>query len=321
MRRAAVLPSLLTMGNYSCGFIAIVLCAWALARSPGISERSSWSANGLPEKQEVSTSLAPTEKTHLNPWLGEGADLNYLDYACLLIFVAMIFDMLDGRVARMTGSSSHFGGELDSLADACSFGAAPGIIITSQWIIHAPPQAAWYGQVMACGIAYAALAVLRLARFNVEMTPAEKGTFKGLPSPAAAGALTSMILMIRSENLDFIFNAFGSWFEISAPLLQARFLGFYALFLGLMMVSWRLKFAHATNRLFRGRQQWQVLVCGIVFFALILTRPVETLFVTFNGYLIFGLIMNLRGNKNPPPSPSNQSDNHQPVPSGTGIKM
>lgn len=102
-------------------------------------------------------------------------------YAAPFIGIAFIMDALDGRIARMTGSSSAFGIQLDSLADVISFGMAPAIL-SFAWALHNLGRVGW-----AVGFIFVAAAALRLARFNVQTTAApEKRFFVGMPSPSAA---------------------------------------------------------------------------------------------------------------------------------------
>ena len=102
------------------------------------------------------------------------------------IGLAIVFDVLDGRIARMTGTTSDFGGELDSLADLVSFGVAPAVL-AFQWGLQ---PLGWVGGV--AGFLYVTTAALRLARFNVA-TPTDKRHFVGLPSPAAAAVVATTV--------------------------------------------------------------------------------------------------------------------------------
>lgn len=113
----------------------------------------------------------------------------YFDLSAKAIFIAMIMDSLDGRVARLTNSESTFGVELDSLADAVSFGVAPALIMYS-WSLTTLGKIGWLG----CFL-FAAAGVLRLARFNTQVEIADKRYFQGLPIPAAAGVLASLVWM------------------------------------------------------------------------------------------------------------------------------
>jgi CDP-diacylglycerol---serine O-phosphatidyltransferase len=109
--------------------------------------------------------------------------------ACWFVMLAAFFDLLDGKVARMSGATSQFGIELDSLADVISFAVAPVVIIYSLKLPYISSMA-W----MVVGIVYLMSACYRLARFNLFATSEEKSDFKGLPVPAAALFLMSYII-------------------------------------------------------------------------------------------------------------------------------
>ena len=115
-------------------------------------------------------------------------------FAAILIFVAMIFDGCDGRVARLTHTESEFGVQYDSLADLISFGVAPAILIY-QWSLHYaltdpnyPAKLGWF-----TAFIYTACTALRLARFNVQADSADKAVFIGLPSPSAAAIVAGFV--------------------------------------------------------------------------------------------------------------------------------
>src|SRR4051812_30247312 len=112
-----------------------------------------------------------------------------LERAAVLIGFAMIVDMRDGRVARMTGSTSQFGVEFDSLADVISFGVAPAIM-AFQWGLHPLGRLGW-----AAGFVFVAGAAIRLARFNIQTGTVDKKYFVGLPSPAAAAVPATTIFL------------------------------------------------------------------------------------------------------------------------------
>jgi CDP-diacylglycerol--serine O-phosphatidyltransferase len=107
--------------------------------------------------------------------------------AAPFIGYAIVLDMLDGRIARMTGTSSAFGVEFDSLADVISFGVAPAIL-SFRWGLEPLGRIGW-----AAGFLFVAAAAVRLARFNIQTGTQDKRYFVGLPSPAAAGVLASTV--------------------------------------------------------------------------------------------------------------------------------
>ena len=109
------------------------------------------------------------------------------EVACIAIFCAAVLDSLDGRVARMTNSQSAFGEQMDSLCDMVSFGAAPALIVYI-WGLKDMGKAGWIP-----AFVYIAGAALRLARFNVNIGVVDKRFFQGLPSPAAAAIVMSLI--------------------------------------------------------------------------------------------------------------------------------
>lgn len=109
------------------------------------------------------------------------------DYAAIAIFVAMVMDALDGRVARLTHTQTAFGGEYDSLSDLAAFGIAPALVIYS-WSLMGIGKLGWLAAFI-----YVAAGALRLARFNTQISMADKRYFQGLPIPAAASVLASMV--------------------------------------------------------------------------------------------------------------------------------
>lgn len=116
--------------------------------------------------------------------------------APIAIFVAMVFDGLDGRIARLTNTSSKFGEEYDSLADMVSFGVAPALVMFS-WGLGDMGKFGW-----SAAFIYVACAALRLARFNTQIDTADKNYFTGLASPAAAGVLASMVWVCHDAGLE-----------------------------------------------------------------------------------------------------------------------
>src|SRR3954469_19180255 len=113
------------------------------------------------------------------------------DQAAIGVFCAMVLDSLDGPVARMTNTQSAFGGEMDSLSDMVSFGAAPGLI-AYEWALKGLGRWGWIA-----AFVYCSCAALRLARFNVNTGVVDKRYFQGLPSPAAAALVAGFIWLMN----------------------------------------------------------------------------------------------------------------------------
>ena len=217
-----VLPTLITLGNAVCGFGAIT---FAFNVGP-----------------EGSSSTA----------LYDG-----LSWAALLVYLGMVFDMLDGHMARLTKQTSNFGAELDSMCDVITFGVAPPFIMLkfSQMLKFPPvfhPRLLWVIAVL-----YALCAVLRLARFNVESEDQDShDSFSGLPSPAAAGTVASFAIILPGlQKLTESHPVVGAW------LTQAAYvsLPLATLAVACLMVS-RIRYPHYFNQLFRGRRNFQHLV-------------------------------------------------------------
>src|SRR6186713_2415746 len=118
------------------------------------------------------------------------------DQSAVAIFVAMVLDGLDGRVARMTRTQSAFGAEFDSLADMVSFGAAPALVMY-EWALRDLGKLGWIAAFI-----YIAGAALRLARFNTMLEVADKRWFTGLPSPSAAALVAGLVWIVDDLGLD-----------------------------------------------------------------------------------------------------------------------
>ena len=138
------------------------------------------------------------------------------EYAAIAIFVAMLFDMLDGRVARMTGSSSSFGAEYDSVADMVSFGLAPAILIYL-WCLTHLDKIGWLA-----AFVYLACTGLRLARFNANIGKISKSYFQGLPCPTAAAVLTSLVWL--GEDFGFRQSPWTGWFALVLTIVLGMFM-------------------------------------------------------------------------------------------------
>lgn len=270
-RPIALLPNILTLANAGLGFLAISKAIDALAVS------------GTPDQFDLK-----------------------LETACWLVLAAGIFDALDGKVARLTNSFSDLGAELDSLADALTFGVAPAIIakvlLEQQAVVH--PRVHF---VLAA--AFALMAILRLARFNAEGDD-DHVDFAGLPTPAAAGTLVITVLMFLSlggaiETSDGSPTPLGrglemipvGWQEALTDNLLIPTLMFMLPALALLMVS-RVRYVHFATKL--GQVQDRRVLVPIVFSMLgLYLAPVLFLFLFGYGYVAWGLWSAVLGKKNP----------------------
>lgn len=187
--------------------------------------------------------------------------------ASIAIFVSCVFDALDGRVARMTGSSSRFGVEYDSLADVIAFGVAPGLL-AYMWALKGYGRFGWLAAFLfvACG-------ALRLARFNVQVETVQKKHFLGLPIPAAAATIAAVVLFFQEFGLPVEVK------KISMPILM------YAL--AFLMVSAVKYSSFKESSLFRTKP-FEAIVIAILLFVIVLIEPAVTLFVMTLGYMISG---------------------------------
>ncbi len=145
------------------------------------------------------------------------------DQSCWAIFVAMILDSLDGRVARMTNTQSEFGAQYDSLSDMISFGAAPALVMY-EWSLRGMGKLGWLA-----AFVYCAGGALRLARFNTNIAVVDKRYFQGLPSPAAAALVVGFILFM--EDLHYLGTdlRWSGWFvTLYAGLTMVTNVPFYS---------------------------------------------------------------------------------------------
>jgi CDP-diacylglycerol--serine O-phosphatidyltransferase len=216
----AVIPTLLTLGNAVCGFGSITFSA----------------------KAAPSTAQA-------------AMDIDYLFLAGILVFAAMVFDLLDGHVARLTNQSSDFGRQLDSLCDAISFGIAPALIVL-KFSYHYHPRFLWVTAVL-----YLLCVVLRLARYNVERGGDDvHESFMGLPSPAAAGTIGSVAIALPGLKNFALYGPTDTAKLAGEALVAATSLclPLIMLMVAFLMVS-RVKYPHF-NQWFRGRRSFHHLV-------------------------------------------------------------
>ncbi|MDQ7990363.1 MAG: CDP-diacylglycerol--serine O-phosphatidyltransferase [Candidatus Dactylopiibacterium sp.] len=148
----------------------------------------------------------------------------HFDLACIAIFIAMVLDGLDGRVARLTNTQSQFGAEYDSLSDMVAFGAAPALVIY-EWALKDLGKLGWIAAFIYC-----VSAALRLARFNTNISVVDKRYFQGLPSPAAAALVTGFIWIMNDNGVSGTAHLIGG--------IQMEWIAFIvALFAGVSMVT------------------------------------------------------------------------------------
>jgi CDP-diacylglycerol---serine O-phosphatidyltransferase len=189
--------------------------------------------------------------------------------AAIAIFVAMVLDGLDGRVARLTKTQSAFGAEYDSLSDMVSFGAAPALVVY-EWALRGLGQSGWIA-----AFVYVACAALRLARFNTMLEVADKRYFQGLPSPAAAALVAGFVWIIEDAAVD--------------PEAVRWAACVVTVFAGLTMVS-NLKYYGFKTINLRRSVPFVVIFGIVMFFVLVSLRPAVVLFTGFVIYALGGYV-------------------------------
>ncbi|QYJ81611.1 CDP-diacylglycerol--serine O-phosphatidyltransferase [Shewanella aegiceratis] len=197
----------------------------------------------------------------------------HFEAAAIAIFVAMIFDGLDGRVARMTNTQSAFGAEYDSMADMVSFGVAPALIAYN-WALADLGKVGWLAAFIYC-----AGAALRLARFNTQVGVADKRYFQGLASPAAAAIIAGAIWTGTYYEIE------GQQVSILALLMTAG--------AGLLMVS-NFRYYSFKDYDWRGRVNFMVILALVGLFVVVSVQPATILFIVFSLYALSGPIYTIR---------------------------
>lgn len=195
---------------------------------------------------------------------------NFL-FAAYAIVVAAVFDQLDGRLARLTRSTSKFGAEYDSLCDLVSFGMAPATLLFL-WALQPFGRLGW----VACFL-FVACGALRLARFNVQVNVVEKNYFQGLPIPMAAGIVASSVLAFKDLDLEPQGNV---------GLLMMTVL------LAIVMVS-NFRFRSFKDLDLKQRLPFRYLILGVGLLVVVALRPEVMLFVLFFGYAALGAVFGI----------------------------
>jgi len=243
------LPNLMTACNLACGFFAVLMIFKGLVEVGNVK---------LPEKEYYD------QVKH------------YYEYAILLIFGSCLFDLLDGRLARLGGQESPFGQEFDSLADIISFGMAPAMLLAKA-VLFPLGNAGW-----AIALVYLICGAMRLARFNclasMPKKPGASNDFRGLPIPMAAGFIASITFLL----IDLYENdhELGAWKYI----LAGAMLG-----LSLLMIS-DVRYPSFKKVGWKPRGTLGAIVIAVLVVFVTVRFPYVMPVVVFSIYLIYGMI-------------------------------
>ena len=255
LKYITILPSLITILNGVCGFTAIILAG----KGPRLN-------------------AGPPSVSSQTPFFSF-AELSYFALSGYMILLAMVADMLDGRVARISQNTSSFGGQLDSICDIISFGVAPAYLMLK--ILEY--KIADFAQVnhtvhifllrfiWLAGAAYVSCAAIRLARFNVENEEDESAhmSFIGLPTPAAAGVIVSLVIL----------------HEETMPSLNSviYILPFLAIGVAILMIS-RIRYPHVVNQYLKGKKPFSHLIKVLLLALLIWWNIQAAMVLIFCGF-------------------------------------
>jgi len=194
--------------------------------------------------------------------------------AAWAILFSVVFDWLDGKIARLSNSISRFGMEYDSLSDLIAFGAAPAIMVYT-WTLIPFGRIGWLASFL-----FVACAALRLARFNIHSNTVETSYFEGMPTPAAGGLMATTI----------IFSDYLGWAAISKHF----FILLMTFFLAVMMVS-KVRYQSLKKLELRGKISFQLMVITLCVIILIAAEPQITLFALAFLYSVSGPVLALKG--------------------------
>ena len=198
--------------------------------------------------------------------------------AAISIMVAMLWDALDGRVARLTNTQSDFGAQYDSLADLVSFGVAPALLVY-EWSLSDLGRIGWLAAFI-----FLACAALRLARFNTQVGISDKRYFQGLPSPAAAGVIASMIWLKfwKFEYFDFGIVSLSYYVGVGITIVCA-----------LLMVS-NVRY-YSFKELDSKKASFKFLLAIVLSLIVLLSKPNIFLFTGFFVYMLSGPFITITG--------------------------
>ena len=202
------------------------------------------------------------------------ASINHkFELAAIAIFVAMVLDGMDGRIARMTNTQSDFGVQYDSLSDMVSFGLAPALVMY-QWALFGMGKLGWLAAFI-----YTACAALRLSRFNTQANSQDKRYFQGLPSPPAAAVLAGMIWC-------------GGVYDLIGDTTSLVFCLPVTVIIGILMVS-NVRYHSFKEFDLKGRVPFMAVLIVVLVFVLVALKPPLVLFMLAVGYAISGPIVTL----------------------------
>jgi CDP-diacylglycerol--serine O-phosphatidyltransferase len=237
IRAVAVFPTLFTLGNLLCGFFALVVVTRI--------------------DKPLGPELVPAPRIESARQLILSEDPTHNLMLCgALILLAMIFDSVDGQIARLTRGTSDFGAQLDSLCDLVSFGLAPAVLLVKMCpqFTNLHSEGVW-----SIAALFVCCAALRLARFNVETDEEDDHTtFAGLPTPAAAAVIAGFAILsyrLRNEIHHESYAGYDWWMQ--------RLLPMFSVVIALLMVS-RIRYPHPLTQFVRGHRSFAHIV-GIVF--------------------------------------------------------
>jgi CDP-diacylglycerol--serine O-phosphatidyltransferase len=216
---------------------------------------------------------------------------NMLEVGAIMVFVAMVCDMLDGKVARMTNTAGPFGAELDSLSDVVSFGVAPAILMHR--LVLGEPGVFDHGQrvLWFLTVLYPILAAIRLARYNVEHSDEATPYFRGLPSPGAAALVCAWIILLHHQTV-IPMDDVGKGYKYQGiqNLDPFRWIIIVLTFASALLMVSTMRFPHIGNTLF-GRLSFRSIVVIITALGILLTYPYWFLAVATTGYVLYGLTL------------------------------
>lgn len=273
LRRVSMIPALFSLGNGVCGFASIIVAS------------------------RIPTSVLREGGA------GYSDAMQLIGIAGWLILAGMIFDVLDGRMARLTNAASRFGAELDSLCDVVTFGVAPAFLLLKLGPTADHPIL--YKVLFLSATLYVMCVILRLARFNVE-TPTDESAhrvFKGLPSPAGAGCIATVAIMRYDWHSHPNFAGIEGYVQIISASLPFAMIG-----VSLLMVS-TIPYAHLVNQTLRGRHTFSHLVQLLVVVAVVSLFQQLSLAIAFWGFAMLGPVRSLL---QPPPKVEKPAETSQP---------